>query len=240
MGLVLTSFTLGGCASMGVPSNFSYQPPALLEIANEIDVDAESGEVWDDLVEQLATTFYVINNIDKESRLLNVSYSESNQPSLYVDCGTTRRDYEYRGKVTNYNYDTADSSVYKYTGGAAADMFVGVMERSTSLEGRANIYVAPNAQGGTTVTVNTRYIWSVDTTYTEMITTDGESLAVRYGFIPQKDSSQIAFNTGRIGVERLPDGSDGVSCVATGKFESEILDILRKTAATATAITETS
>ena len=224
---VVLSLAVTGCVSMGVPSTASYTPPETTIIENEINVAADSGEVWDILVEQLAKTFYVINNIDKESRLLNVSYAESNQPSLYVDCGESDRTYEFRGDITRYNYKTADSSAYKFHNGMVADTFFGYYQRKTDLDGRANIYVAPNADGGTTVTVNTRYIWSVNLRYTEMFTNDGVSMFQRAGFQPVDDASQVSFNTGKVGMEATLEGGDGITCVATGKFEDGILDILR-------------
>ena len=163
------SWILTGCATTtGVPSTLSYTAPSERAVDNSILLVKEPSEVWDELVEDLATTFYVINNIDKESRLLNVSFSETNRPSEYVDCGTSIRTYEYKGDITRYEYLTSDSTFYYYNNGLNADALPYSVTRSTSLDGRANIYVAPNPAGGTIVTVNSRYIWQVSNTATLM------------------------------------------------------------------------
>jgi len=221
------SWVLTSCATMGVPSTWSYTAPTETTVVNSITLVKEPSKVWDELVEDLATTFYVINNIDKESRLLNVSFSETNAPSTYVDCGEATRTYEYKGDETRYEYPVSDSNAYKFTNGLTADTLFASMVRSTSLEGRANIYVAPNPTGGTIVTVNSRYIWKVSLTVTEMMYF-GESAMLRPGFQPQTlPPITVGLNTNKPGFYEDPNGLGTIYCVGTGVFETAILDILR-------------
>ena len=43
-------------------------------------------EAWSRAIPQIGKSFFVINNIDKSSGILNVSYT--GDPEKYVDCGT--------------------------------------------------------------------------------------------------------------------------------------------------------
>ena len=221
------SWVLTSCATIGVPSTWSYTAPTETTVVNSITLVKEPSKVWDELVEDLATTFYVINNIDKESRLLNVSFSETNAPSTYVDCGEATRTYEYKGDETRYEYPVSDSNAYKFNSGLLADRFYTSVVRSSSLEGRANIYVAPNPTGGTIVTVNSRYIWKVSVTSTVMVHS-GEYEVPHQGFQPQTSPpTTVALNTNKLGFYEDPEGSGTIYCVGTGAFETAILDILR-------------
>jgi hypothetical protein len=88
-----------GCATQGV-STYKYTDNAPIQINNELVVSKPQSQVWDILVKELSKSFYVINNIDKESRIINVSFS-SNAPSEYVDCGKTHRTYTQGDKTGN-------------------------------------------------------------------------------------------------------------------------------------------
>ncbi|WZB71892.1 hypothetical protein WJ968_09260 [Achromobacter xylosoxidans] len=48
-------------------------------------VDKPIDEVWTKAVPAIGKQFFVINNLDKSSGLMNLSYSGS--PEQYVDCG---------------------------------------------------------------------------------------------------------------------------------------------------------
>src|SRR5699024_5728367 len=116
--------------------------------------------VWDQLVERLATGFFVINNIDKASRLINLSFS-TDTPDTYVDCGHSHRHFSFRKQSKDYNYVTAGDSQYKAAGkwGAYKNLpVVYKVKRNTSLDGRINVYVAPVNDKQTKVSVNVKYI----------------------------------------------------------------------------------
>ena len=109
--------------------------------------------------------FYVINNIERESRIINVSFN-TNSPSDYVDCGRTRRTYTQGEKTETFDYAVADSSTYKMAGTKQphpATFSYANVRRTPKLEGRSNIYVAPDASNpsSTVVSVNTRYIVTI-------------------------------------------------------------------------------
>ena len=69
------SFFLAGCAGKTATYNLDYTIPEKTIINNEVIVTSNYDETWSDLVGEMSKSFYVINNIDKESRLINLSFS---------------------------------------------------------------------------------------------------------------------------------------------------------------------
>ena len=220
-------FILTSCAS--TPANYSvdYVSPNLIPIDNEKIVDSDFDDVWDDLVGDLSKTFYVINNIDKQSRLLNVSFRITDGISNYVDCGVSDKKFSLASKELNSKYKVADSSSYFYE----ADVQTNVPNtiyyevfRLPSLEGRANIYVAPS-DNGTKVSVNSRYTWIFRGEYDTYLYMPLYNSHNRQNQVGRRQITDIvepvAFNTNQIGGK-----SSDVQCVSTGKFENEILNLL--------------
>jgi hypothetical protein len=186
----------------------------VVEIENERHFSLPFDEVWQRLVSNLSKSFFVINNIEKESNLLNLSFS-ANDPETYVDCGRTTRIYEGQ----TYSYEVAADSFYKTARQAGTNAFwVLSVNRDTDLEGRINVYVASEGDG-TTVSVNAKYILSVTTSGT------GEAIAgalrISQGHQPiPSETSTVAFTTGTAGTE------GELVCRCTGVLESMILDMV--------------
>src|SRR2546428_522669 len=104
------SVTLG-CATAGTQTS-DIAPAQQQHVDNEVIVPGSSDVTWDRLVQRLSRGFYVINNIDKASRLINISFS-SNTRQEYIDCGTTTRTYTRGQEHQEYKYPIAQSSTYK-------------------------------------------------------------------------------------------------------------------------------
>jgi hypothetical protein len=153
---------LSSCVAPGT-SGVQYRDPMGAEtVANEAVVRLPFSDTWDLLIGQLAKSFFVINNVEKVSRIINVSFS-TDKPEEYVDCGTTERTFQYAKESQTYTYPVAGSSSFKTAGkwGPYENLpSIGYFHRKTSLEGRIIVYVAPK-DNDTIVTVNTRYILSV-------------------------------------------------------------------------------
>ncbi|WP_159098184.1 hypothetical protein [Parazoarcus communis] len=150
---------LTGCATKGV-STADHTNPQTPKFVAEKFVNNSQTNVWDKLVKNMASSFFAINNIDKESRIINLSFS-SDKPQDYIDCGRTRRTY-FDGKTTEtYEYGTADNIVtYKVASNTQPHPSVSqsfLLIRTAKLEGRANVYVAPE-DTGTRLTVNTKSV----------------------------------------------------------------------------------
>ncbi|TGU71036.1 hypothetical protein E4633_11845 [Geomonas terrae] len=221
-------FSLAGCATQGVNSTH-YTAPVQAKIANEATVQKQNTQVWDGLVKEISKSFYVINNIDKESRIINISFS-TNTPSDYVDCGFTERTYTQGNNVEKFDYRVAGKSRFKMAGDQQphpAWASYAIVVREPSLEGRMNIYVAPaeSDKNSTQVTVNTRYIWTVKVKG-EMYNEHANRNTVFIGNIPESTSNTM-FNTNTTGEYDAGKGTI-IKCVSTGKLENEILGLLKK------------
>jgi len=215
-----------GCATQGT-SSYTYTPNTARTVPNEKTVGRPQAIVWDELVRELSKSFFVINNIERESRIINVSFN-SNTPLEYVDCGRTRRTFAQGEKVETFEYDVAASSTYKVATERqehpAFSNYV-LFRRETSLEGRSNIYVAPDPgdSSRTVVSVNTRYIWAVrvnGSNFAEHIS--GNRFA--RGTQPERNFS-IIFSTNK--PSQPSSDLDRTICFGKGKLEGDILNMVR-------------
>ena len=194
---VIASLLLAGCAT----STTNYTPPAEPKIVNTKFVNKPFEAVWDSLVKELSGDFFVINNIDKNSRLINISFT-SQRPSEFVDCGVTSRTFTNARGDQNYTYKTADSSNFVSTNNQGHAFSV---RRNSRLEGRTNIYVTPEGSG-TNITVNTKYVISLTMSATAI---DGRPAGTE-NFIFDPSTKQ-SFSNGN------------VTCAAIGAIEERIL-----------------
>lgn len=151
--IFLALILLSGCASSGG----SYRQPGTYDVTTERMLNIPFTSVWDLYVAELSESFFVINNISKESRIINVSFS-SNRPSEFIDCGHTTRtsNHPATGKQT-YSYKTADDATYNM--GISGTNVLWTIRRNTKLEGRINIYMAPKGNQ-TQLRVNARFAWT--------------------------------------------------------------------------------
>lgn len=218
---------LFGCATQGV-NTIRYTPSAYTRVNNEISVSRQQSQVWDKLVKELSKSFFVINNIDKESRIINISFF-TDSPEQYIDCGKSYRTYTQGDKVEHFVYETAESSKYKHaTPKQPAPAFAQyvLVIRSTSLEGRSNIYIAPEDKdkNKSIISVNTRYIFNVKfkgTIYNEHAS--GNTFFV--GSVPE-ESRTISFNTTELGFGKTDATGVSIKCFSKGILENKILDMV--------------
>jgi hypothetical protein len=180
--------------------------------ANVRVLDKAREAVWNASVPELGKQFFVINNLDKSSGFINVSYN--GDPEKYIDCG----------RITSYVKNARGERTYDFAGAKAQQTYevmnpgVGLffIERKVLLEGRVNLVFEELSPTQTRVTANTRYV--IQRQQTVQNTANN---------IPQLRTDSISFNSG--GGASFPAGSDGraVECVATGALEREILSVIR-------------
>jgi hypothetical protein len=201
---------VAGCAT----SEVDYSPPLVSQVDNEAEIPGDFDAVWDRLIKNLASDFFLINNVEKASRIINVSFS-SNEPEKYVDCGVSHRSFtDARGK-TDYFYPTAKSSVFVFVDTQTGQAFNA--RRQTKLEGRANIYVATTSENTTTVSVNTKYVFNINLTFTDINgvpaggTSNSFELSTKTPFIPNTDNPTAEI----------------ISCASAGVLEKKILSYAR-------------
>jgi hypothetical protein len=102
-------------------------------------VQKDYDQVWKQLIEYSATTFFSIDNYEKDSGLITLSFGSS-KPSEFITGGQ----WETTGSV-NFNGDYVDYlTIY----------------RNGRLNGKMNIVISKISENETRVTVNARYIFS--------------------------------------------------------------------------------
>ncbi|MCF7897750.1 MAG: hypothetical protein K9L87_03265 [Candidatus Omnitrophica bacterium] len=228
--LLALVLVFSGCAKVGT-STFKYTKPDFKRVTNSTIIDKPFSKVWDKLVEKLSESFFVINNIDKDSRIINVSFSTS-QPEEYIDCGNTSRTFERGKQFHSYNYNVAEPSSFKMTGGTpnnTAFEITHVINRKPSLEGRVNIYVAPQDKNSTKVLVNTRYIFNVDARgQTLFISPISKQTTSRQPIPPLSNS--LSFTTNQKNSKDWGEVGNHVyvTCQSTGELENQILNFIKK------------
>ena len=116
---------LAGCA---VEGRLDYRPPAPVSLSNTATVERSKDAVWKQLIPALGKEFFVINNLDKESGIVNVSYS--GDPERYVDCGL----------LTSYVKNAKGERTYKFPGARAYMVYETMdMGRLFSIERKVNV-----------------------------------------------------------------------------------------------------
>ena len=226
--LALSSF-LWGCAAIPHSTQYYIEPTTEYEIVTEKRIDKPFEEVWDGLVENLSKSFFIINNIEKTSRIINVSFS-TDRAEQYVDCGETTRTFS-RGSVNEtYQYEVASQSTYKEggTGGRYNNLpYVMTVNRKPSLKGRSNIYIAPEGDG-TIVTVNTKYIMTLDDDG-YVVSENPYGAATRQDNLPSEKKKMCNFNTnatGKIQFYHPQKGRVEILCRSKGILEKEVLALI--------------
>lgn len=221
------AISISGCATQG-QNTYEYIKGDQIKIVNEITVDSPYSQVWDMLVRDLAKSFYVINNIDKESRIINVSLT-STEAEQYVDCGRSSRTYTEGSRVESFNYNVASKTSFKVAAPGQEHPSMrnyAIINREPVLDARSNIYIAPllSDPSKTTVSINTRYVITLKT--------KGEAFAQHVsgaihnrGPIPE-DSVILAFNTGTVATKEQQNAPT-LFCFANGRLEEDVLSILK-------------
>jgi hypothetical protein len=130
----LAALILSGCTA-------SYAPPVRTEIdpsMNSRIVNRSFDETWQTLIEYAASTFFGLDNYEKDSGLLTLSFGSSN-PSQFVDGGNWKSTSpKFEGNYVDY--------MARHLGGR--------------LDGKMNIVVVPIDDENTKVTVNARYVFT--------------------------------------------------------------------------------
>lgn len=209
MAFAAVAVFLTGCAG-----KLSYSRPnsQVAPAANTKLVERDKDSVWNSSIPELGKQFFVINNLDKSSGLMNISYS--GDPERYIDCGRVtsyvknargERTYEFAGAKAQQSYEVMNPSVGLFA-----------IDRRMSLEGRVNLIFEEVSPTSTRVTANTRYV--VERKIVARNLANG---------IPQSAAESVSFNSGKGAF--FPENSRGqpTECVSTGALEKEILSAIR-------------
>ncbi len=191
-----------GCATGDITRIPSTRPA---KVVNSAIVQMSKDQAWAKLLSGLSGSFFVVNNIEKSSGFLNVSYGGN--PEEYVDGGEViftvsnlrgKREYKFPASRGRAQYEAMVNGT-----------LCGIL-RQLELDGRVNVLLEEQSPTSTKVTVNVRYVLTLKVSGQ---TVTGQTLT------PSQET--IAFNTGQTGSI-----SNGTEFRATGKLEQSILDLL--------------
>jgi hypothetical protein len=197
---------LSGCAG-----KFEYTPPTKQEkpIENSKIINKPKDIVWNNAIAQLGKQFFVINNMDKSSGFMNISFSAD--PEQYIDCGNISSYVKNARGERTYNFPASKASQTYEIFEMEPTAILLRIERKMSMEGRINLVFEEIGKNQTRVTSNIKYI----------VTKEGQSRPMN-GAYPQNFKDTVSFNTNQIGVFPAP-----TKCISTGKLEKEILDAIQ-------------
>ena len=205
--VVLLAAVVAGCAG-----KVEYvRPTTTSSVINSKTIEKPRDTVWKSTVPELGKQFFVINNLDKSSGLINLSYS--GDPESFIDCGRIvsyvknargERTYDFPGSREQQTYEVMNPNGLFF------------VERKMSLEGRVNLIFEEIGSNSTKVTANTRYVITRHITVRQV----GNNF-------PQSRTDTISFNSG--GSALFPANIDGqaTQCVSTGKLERDILSLIK-------------
>lgn len=139
-----------GCAT----GRLEYVPPPTIQrVETSKIIDKPRDAVWNAAVASLGKHFYVINNMDKASGFINLSYT--GDPEAYVDCGLISSHVSNLAGPRTYDFPASKGDqAYETMGGGTLFR----VHRTMSLEGRINLIFEDLGSDKTRVTISTRYI----------------------------------------------------------------------------------
>ena len=200
---------ISGCAwkSPDVRLNTASSPSANYKV-----IDKPREAVWDASVPELGKQFFAVNNLDKSSGLINISYS--GDPEKFIDCGN----------ITSYVKNTQGERTYDFPGARAQETYEIMkgdvlfrIDRKMSVGARVNLVFEEINPNQTKVTAKTFYVVQKNVTARRADNNFSQSW-----------SDSISFKTG--GSSPLPnDGNSAAAtvCMANGELEREILSAIK-------------
>lgn len=225
---ILPVICLYGCATQGV-STHDYIPPSTPKFTAEKHIEKSNNDVWDLIVENIAKSYFSINNIDKESRIINIDFSHD-KPNEFMSCGKTVRVYN-DGKTNEVvEYGVADKVATfkvatKQQPHPSIRQYYQIVRIVPKITGRVNIYVAPEGKG-TKVTVNAKMV-ALARVQAEVISQHAYGNIVQTDIVPGSESELIAVTKGPYNNPVDDPIVKSIVCYSTGNLEQAILDLAR-------------
>lgn len=201
-----------GCAHLDVDTR--YQPPTAFEQPASLVVDAPFDRVWDDLVRRLSQSFFHVDQVSKDSRLITLSVKDD-QVDGFVTCGQL----EYTVNGQPWVFDPAqDSRLFESSYMKGMD----ITHETSGRVGRMNIFVGPEG-AGTVIEVNAVFELAMRE--------HGES--VQNNLMGQRDTAaawqetSARFRLTTTQPDTQPLGTRQITCQSTRVWESGILELAR-------------
>jgi hypothetical protein len=185
---------------------------ATLPSDNYIVIDKPREAVWDESVPELGKQFFVIDNLNKSSGLINISYN--GDPEKFIDCGNIKSVVKSTQGEHTYDFPAAKAQ-------AAYDIMKGDVlfhiDRKMSLKVRVRLVFKEINPNQTQITANTFYVVQKDVTARRADNNFSQSW-----------SDSVSFTTrGASPIGNDINSAATSSCVPTRKLEREILSAIK-------------
>ena len=204
---LLLSINISGCST-----SMNYTPPLEVRESTTVILRDPFEAAWTNSVRGLGGSIFVMNNIVKDSKIINLSYI--GDPEKYVDCGHIAISVSEGIGTTTYQFPEARRSVqFKLARGFNTS----IIDRDMSLEARINILFEEVDKNETSVKVIVRYM--VTRTGTQTVT---DHFNNRTSTVPLPPLS-LSFNTGESASVK---GESSLTCRATGEMEKALITLL--------------
>lgn len=197
---------LSGCAGSQV-----YREPTAKPGPRDYSatISAPMEDAWQRVVSNAAKSFFVVNNIDRASGYINLSFS--GDPTLIVDCGEVegfvqnargRRDYRFPAAAQRASYEFFDERG-----------FLIAMDRAMTLNARVNVIMRPESPAATRLTATFRYVL-----------TRRQDLRQAGTYASRTIEDAVTFSPGDTAV--LGAQQSAITCVSSGTAERALVDQL--------------
>lgn len=207
--ILLMTMLMTGCAAQ--TTTMVTRPVSEVEENTRV-IRGNIDDVWKSAISALSKDFFVLDNIEKDSRIITLSYS-GDDPTEYIDCGmmtVINKGGVNSGEVT-FPY------AQKYATYLIGNDGTGVpkpAKRGTFLSGKMNIVIVEESNNKVKISVNTVYRLDIKLTGQRYITTGGFK-----GFTQDfNDSDSITFHTSQKGSK-----SNG-RCISKNTLEKSVID----------------
>ena len=205
--LILLSINFLGCST-----SRNYTPPLDIRESATVILRDPFEAAWTQSVRAIGESFFVMNNIVKDSKVINLSYS--GDPEKYVNCGHLAIDINEGIGTKTYQFPAARRSVQFPV---ARGFRTSVVDRQMYLEARINILFEELDKNETGVKVVVQYM--VTRTGTETVTDHINNRTLALPLPPLT----FSFNTG--GTDSGTSKTN-LTCRATGEMEKTLIDLL--------------
>lgn len=207
---------LSGCAGQ-----FTYTPPGSpAPGSNSIILNESKDVIWTKMIPKLGERFFTINNLDKSSGLVNITYK--GDPEAYVDCGRTEsRVKNVRGERT-YDFPVSRAN-QEFEAFIGSELFV--VTRKMVLEGRMNLIFEEMGENKTKISAKAQYVLTNTQTNRQISALIDTNEKGTMDADIEEVTEAINFNSnGSASFRTIPNAK----CQPTGKFEKDVLSLVQQ------------
>ena len=214
--IFLLLFFFSGCAG-----HYTYTPPESPPPGDfSIVLNQPKAVIWAKMIPRLGKEFFTINNLDKTSGLVNITYQ--GDPEKYVDCGSTESLVKnVRGQRT-YNFPVSRGD-QEFEALMGRQLFI--VSRKMVLESKMNLIFEEMGKGKTKITANANYVLTNTQNNRQISAFLDTNEKGTFDVEPDEAIETINFKSN--GSASFKSTIANGKCFATGQFERDVLALVK-------------